>query len=408
MENKEKQSFDYEEAKQKLKGQLRSGQSLFGKGGAFAPLLEEMLNAMLEGELEAHLDDEQRSGGNRRNGKGTKTVKTAAGSLEISTPRDRSGTFEPEIIKKRETILAQSLEDKIIGLYGLGMSLRDISAYIKETYDTDISATTLSAITDKVIPLVKEWQQRPLESLYCIVWLDGMHYKVKEEGRTQTRCVYNILGINKDGRKEVLGMYVSQSEGANFWLSVITDLKQRGVEDILIASIDNLRGFEEAIRTIYPLTEVQTCVVHQIRNSIKYVASKDQKVFMADLKPVYRANTESEALDELARLKEKWNKKYPMVIASWENNWAKLSTYFKYPDGIRRLIYTTNTIEGYHRQIRKVTKNKGVFTSDMALLKLIYLATDRIQQKWTMPLANWAISASQLKIIFGERMKTDL
>lgn len=408
MENKEKQSFDYELAKQKLREQLRSGQSLFGKGGAFAPLLEEMLNAMLEGEVEAHLDDEQRSGGNRRNGKGTKTVKTAAGSLEISTPRDRSGTFEPEIIKKRETILAQSLEDKIIGLYGLGMRLRDIAAHIKETYDTDISATTLSTITDKVIPLVKEWQQRPLESLYCIVWLDAMYYKVKEEGRTQTRCVYNILGINKDVRKDVLGMYVSGSEGANFWLGVITDLKQRGVADILIACIDNLKGFDEAIRTICPTTEIQTCIVHQIRNSIKYVASKDQKVFMADLKPVYQAGSESQALDELAKLKEKWNKKYPMVISSWENNWSKLSTYFKYPDGIRKLIYTTNTIEGYHRQIRKVTKNKGVFTSDMALLKLIYLATERIVQKWTMPLSNWAITASQLKIIFGERMKTDL
>ena len=203
-------------------------------------------------------------------------------------------------------------------------------------------------------------------------------------------------------------MYVSQSEGANFWLGVITDLKQRGVEDILIACIDNLKGFDEAIRTIYPLTEVQTCIVHQIRNSIKYVASKDQKLFMADLKPVYRADNESQALSELEGLKEKWNKKYPMVISSWEKNWAKLSTYFKYPAGIRKLIYTTNTIEGYHRQIRKVTKNKGVFTSDVALLKLIYLATERIQQKWTIPLSNWAVSASQLKIIFADRMKTDL
>jgi transposase-like protein len=236
------------------------------------------------------------------------------------------------MVKKRETIMAQSLEDKIIGLYGLGMSLRDISNHIKETYDTDISAATLSNITDKVIPLVKEWQQRPLESLYCIVWLDA----------------------------------------------------------------------------IYPQTEVQTCVVHQIRNSIKYVASKDQKSFMTDLKPVYRADNESQALGELEALKEKWGKKYPIVISSWENNWTKLSTYFKYPAGIRKLIYTTNTIEGYHRQIRKVTKTKGVFTSDMALLKLIYLATERIQRKWTMPLNNWSITASQLKIIFADRMKTDL
>ena len=396
MENKNLTNLDYEVMKQKLKEQFRTGKSLFSKGGAFAPLLEELINSMLEGELEGHLDEDERRTGNRKNGKGSKIVKTSAGSIEINTPRDRLGSFEPEIIKKRETIMAASLEDKIIGLYGLGTSLRDISTHIKETYDTDISATTLSSITDKVIPLVKEWQQRPLESLYCIVWLDAMYYKVKEEGRTQTRCVYNVLGINKDGRKDVLGMYVSQSEGANFWLGVITDLKQRGVEDILIASIDNLKGFDEAIRTIYPYTEIQTCVVHQIRNSIKYIASKDQKAFIADLKPVYKADTESQALTELDALKEKWGKKYPMVIGSWENNWSKLSTYFKYPDGIRKLIYTTNTIEGYHRQIRKVTKNKGVFTSDMALLKLIYLATDRIQQKWSMPLANWAICASQL------------
>lgn len=408
MENKNSASLDYEVMKQKLKEQLRTGKSLFSKGGAFAPLLEELINSMLEGELEGHLDEDERQKGNRKNGKGSKLLKTSAGSIEINTPRDRLGSFEPDIVKKRETIMAASLEDKIIGLYGLDMSLRDISSHIKETYDTDISAATLSTITDKVIPLVKEWQQRPLDSLYCIVWLDAMYYKVKEEGRTQTRCVYNILGINKDGRKDVLGMYVSQSEGANFWLSVITDLKQRGVEDILIACIDNLKGFDEAIRTIYPQTEVQTCVVHQIRNSIKYVASKDQKAFMTDLKPVYRADNESQALSELENLKEKWGKKYPMVISSWENNWPKLSTYFKYPAGIRKLIYTTNTIEGYHRQIRKVTKTKGVFTSDMALLKLIYLATERIQQKWTMPLNNWGITASQLKIIFADRMKTDL
>lgn len=408
MENAKDEPFDYKLAKQKLKEQFRTGKSLFGKGGAFAPLLQEMLNSMLEGEMEGHLDEEERDTGNRKNGKNKKFLKTSSGTIEVTTPRDRLGNFEPEIVKKRETIMAQSLEDKIIGLYGLGTSLRDISTHIKETYDTDISAATLSTITDKVIPLVKEWQQRPLESLYCIVWLDAMYYKVKEEGRTQTRCVYNILGINTEGRKSVLGMYVSQSEGANFWLGVIHDLKQRGVEDVLIACIDNLKGFDEAIRTIYPDTEIQTCVVHQIRNSLKYVASKDQKIFLSDLKPVYRADNETQALDQLAIIKEKWGKKYPIVIGSWENNWPKLSTYFKYPSNIRRLIYTTNTIEGYHRQIRKVTKNKGVFTSDIALLKLIYLATERIAIKWTMPLSNWAITASQLKIIFADRMKMDL
>jgi transposase-like protein len=408
MENKQQEPFDYEKAKQKVREHLRSGKSLFSKEGAFAPLLQEMINSILEGEIEGHLDEEERSLGNRKNGKNKKLLKTSEGTIEVTTPRDRSGSFEPEMIKKRETILAESLEDKIIGLYSLGTSLRDISAHIKETYDTDISATTLSSITDKVIPLVKEWQQRPLEDLYCIVWMDAMFYKVKEEGRTQTRCVYNILGINREGKKEVLGMYTSPSEGANFWLAVITDLKQRGVSDILIACIDGLNGFEEAIRTVFPQTEVQTCVVHQIRNSLKYIASKDQKVFMAELKPVYKAANESQALDALEDLKEKWNKKYPIVLNSWEKNWPKLSTYFKYPEDIRRLIYTTNTIEGYHRQIRKVTKNKGVFTSDMSLLKLIYLATERIARKWTTPLQNWSITASQLKIIFGDRMKTDL
>ena len=408
MENKSLEPFDYEKAKQKVKEQLRSGKSLFSKDGAFAPLLQEMLNSILEGEIEGHLDEQERSSGNRKNGKGKKQLKTSSGTIEVTTPRDRLNNFEPEMVKKRETIMAQSLEDKIIGLYSLGTSLRDISNHIKETYDTEISATTLSSITDKVIPLVKEWQQRPLESLYCIVWLDAMFYKVKEEGRTQTRCVYNILGINKDGRKDVLGIYVSHSEGANFWLGVITDLKQRGVDDILIACIDNLKGFDQAIGTIFPHTEIQSCIVHQIRNSIKYVASKDQKIFMSDLKLVYRADNEQVSLDELEKLREKWDKKYPMVIASWQTNWSKLATYFRYPAGIRKLIYTTNTIEGYHRQIRKVTKNKGVFTSDMALLKLIYLVTERIQQKWTMPLTNWALSASQLKIIFGDRMKTDL
>jgi len=320
MKKEQSAPFDYELAKQKVKEQLRNGKSLFSKEGAFAPLLQEMLNSILEGEMEGHLDEEERDSGNRKNGKNKKFLKTSSGTIEVTTPRDRLGSFEPEMVKKRETIMAQSLEDKIIGLYSLGTSLRDISAHIKETYDTEISATTLSSITDKVIPLVKEWQQRPLDELYCIVWLDAMYYKVKEEGRTQTRCVYNILGINPEGKKDVLGMYISHSEGANFWLGVINDLKQRGVADILIACIDNLKGFDEAIRTIYPNTEVQTCIVHQIRNSLKYVASKDQKIFMSELKPVYRADNESQALDELAKLKEKWNKKYPMVIGSWENN----------------------------------------------------------------------------------------
>lgn len=400
-----KNNFDYDALKSKALLQFRSGKSLFGKDGAFGPLLKEFLEAAMEAELDEHLDDEQRDNGNRRNGHGTKRLKTGDGTIELDTPRDRSSSFEPQIVRKRETILAESLEHKIIGMYGLGMSLRDISAHIKEMYDTDISASTLSAITDKVIPLVKEWQIRPLEETYCIVWLDAMHYKVKDDGMIVNRCVYNIIGINVDGRKDLLGMYVSESEGANFWLSILSNLQQRGVKDILIACIDNLKGFAEAIGSIYPQTEVQSCVVHQIRNSLKYVSSKDQKQFMADLKPVYQAFTKEEAEEQLSELDNKWGKKYPIVIESWNRNWSKLSTYFKYSQAIRKLIYTTNTVEGFHRQIRKVTKTKGAFTSDMALLKLIYLATQNIQKKWTNPLQNWSLTVSQLSILFGDRLK---
>lgn len=403
-----KENFNYDALKKKALEQFRSGKSLFGKDGAFAPLLKEFLEAAMEGELEEHLDDEERDNGNRKNGRTSKRLKTAEGTIDLETPRDRTTTFEPSIVKKRETILAESLEHKIIGMYGHGMSFRDISAHIKDMYDTDISASTLSTITDKVIPLVKDWQNRPLEEVYCIVWLDAMYYKVKDEGKVVNRCVYNILGINPEGRKDLLGMYVSESEGANFWLGVLSNLQQRGVSDILIACIDNLKGFADAISSIYPKTEVQSCVVHQIRNSLKYVASKDQKAFMADLKPVYQAVTREDAGDKLAALDDKWRKKYPVVIDSWQRNWSKLSTYFDYSEGIRRLIYTTNTIEGFHRQIRKVTKTKGAFTSDMALLKLIYLATQNIQKKWTQPLQNWSLTVSQLSIKFGDRLKLNL
>lgn len=361
--------------------QLKSGKSLFGKDGAFAPMLKQFLETALEAEMEAHLDEEERLGGNKRNGKGKKKVKSSAGSFEIETPQDRQSSFEPQIIKKRETILADSLQEKIIGLYGLGMSFRDISAHISEMYDTNISHTVLSQITDRIIPELKAWQNRPLESVYCIVWLDAMHYKVRVEGKVEHRAVYNILGINAAGKKEILGMYVSESEGANFWLQVLTDLHNRGLKDILIACTDNLKGFSEAIHSVFPKAEVQSCVIHQIRNSLKYVASKDQRTFMKDLKLVYRANTKELAEMELEKLAEKWQSKYPIVIQSWQNNWEKLTTYFQYTSPIRKLIYTTNAVEGYHRQIRKVTKTKGAFTSDMALLKLIYLATRRIDKK---------------------------
>jgi putative transposase len=290
-------------------------------------------------------------------------MKSSSGEFTISTPQDRNSTFEPEIVKKRETILAENLESKIIGLYGLGMSLRDISKHIEEMYDTSISHTVLSQITDKVLPDIKAWQSRPLEAVYPILWMDAMHYKVKEDGRIVHKAIYNIIGVNRAGHKDVLGMYLSESEGANFWLQVLTDLNNRGIEDVLIASTDNLKGFSEAIQSVFPKAQIQTCVVHQIRNSIKYIASKDQKEFMRDLKLVYRADTKGLAETELENLSDKWEGKYPVVIKSWRANWEKLSTYFQYTKPIRKIIYTTNTVEGYHRQIRKVTKTKGAFTT---------------------------------------------
>jgi putative transposase len=402
---RQEESIDYELIKKQALEQFRSGKSLTGKGGAFAPLFKQFLEAALEAELEQHLsEDDLESSPNRKNGKVSKTIKTGEGQIELVTSRDRNGSFEPEIVKKRETILADSLQDRIIGMYGIGMSLRDISNHIKEMYDMDISHDTLSSITERVMPLIKEWQSRPLDELYCIVWMDAIHYKVKEQGKVKSRAVYNILGINKEGNKDLLGVYVSENEGANFWLGVLTDLNNRGIKDILIACIDNLNGFEQAITSIFTKTEVQSCIVHQIRNSLKYVASKDQKIFMAELKPVYKAATKELAELNLAGLAGKWGKKYPIVIKSWQDNWHKLSTYFKYTEDIRRIIYTTNTIEGFHRQVRKVTKNKGVFPNDDALLKLVYLAYRNISKKWTQPLQNWSLTVSQLSIHFEDRL----
>ena len=404
-QTKQSFEFDYEAVKNKALAQLKSGKPLLGKEGALAPLFKSFLEAALEAELDSHLHENKDEDSNRRNGHGSKQLRTSEGTMELTTPRDRSGSFEPEIVKKRQTILADSLESKILGLYGLGMSLRDIAAHIKEMYDTDISHTVLSEITDRIIPAIRLWQAHELEDVYTIVWLDAMYYKVKDQsGHVVTRCLYNVLGINLEGRKHLLGVYVSESEGSKFWLSVLTDLQQRGVKDILIACIDNLGGFEEAIGSIYPKTEVQSCIVHQVRNTLKYVASKDSKAVMTDVKLIYRASNKELAEGHLDALEKKWGAKYPIVIKSWRNNWHKLSTFFKYAADIRRVIYTTNTIEGFHRQIRKVTKTKGAFTNDMALLKLVYLASQRIAEKWTMPLQNWALTMQQLSIIFEGRL----
>jgi len=393
---------EYLEMESKALSQLRTGKSMLGSGGAFAPLLKQFLESALEAEMEEHLDAEERSKSNKRNGKGKKTLKTSVGEVEIETPQDRHSSFEPEIVRKRERVLADNLTPKILALYGKGMSLGDISETIDEIYDVSISKSVLSDITERIVPELKAWQSRPLEAVYPVVFMDAMHFKVRNDGKVGSKAIYTILAINKDGKKDLLGLYLSESEGANFWLSVLTDLQNRGLEDILIACIDNLTGFSQAIESIFPNTEVQSCVIHQIRNSLKYVASKDQKEFMKDLKLVYKADTKELAELNLDKLEEKWGEKYPIVIKSWRNNWHKLSTYFKYTEHIRKLIYTTNMVEGFHRQVRKVTKTKGAFTSDMALLKLIYIATMQIMKKWTMPRQEWGLTVQQLAIHFGE------
>ena len=300
--------------------------------------------------------------------------------------------------------ISNEIEEKILSMYGLGLSYKDIIKHIEEIYQIELSTATISAITDKIIDKVKAWQSRPLESIYPFVWLDAIHYKIKDGGKYVTKAVYTVLGMGIDGKKDILGLYLSQSEGANFWLSVLTDLNNRGLEDILIASVDGLKGFPEAIKTIFPQTEVQLCVVHQIRNSLKYVASKDQKEFMRDLKLVYQATTKELAEDELLKLDEKWGKKYPIVLQSWQNKWENLSYYFKYPKEIRKIMYTTNIIESVHRQFRKLTKTKGAFPNENSLLKLLYMGIQNAKMKWTQPVHNWSLTISQLAIFFEGRL----
>lgn len=407
----ENEKFDYEsfkrDAMKEVLRKKRNGEKI-SVDDLTRPMLKEFLETLLDAEIDEHLDGQERTAGNRKNGKSRKQVKTQEGAFELETPRDRNGTFEPEIVPKRQTLISEAIEDKVLRLYSKGMSVRDITEHIEEMYHFTLSPASLSTITDRVIPMIKEWQQRPLESIYCFVWLDAMFYKVREDGKVITRAVYNILGVNNCGTKELLGMYIAESESARFWLSTLEDLKNRGVQDILIACIDNLRGFSEAIETVFPKTEVQSCIVHQIRNSLKYVSWKDSRSFMSDLRTVYQASTKAQAEDNLNALEEKWGRKYPAVIKSWRDNWHKLSTFFRYPEEIRRVIYTTNIIEGFHRQVRKVTKTKGAFTSDIALLKLIYLATMRMIEKWTQVIRDWALVASQLQILYGDRAQINI
>lgn len=402
-------NFDFSQFRTEAIEQLKSGQSLTGKGGILTPLIKEILEAALEGEMDSHLSDcKLENLQNRRNGKLTKTIKTDTGSFELATPRDRDSSFEPEIVKKRQTVLNESLDNKILSLYALGMSYEAIGDHLTEMYGLEVSPAKISQITDRLIPVITEWRNRPLETVYPIVFLDAMHFKVRVDGKVSSKAFYSVLGVNKSGVKDILGLYLSENEGAHFWLGVLNDLRARGVEDILIASIDGLKGFPEAIATVFPKTEIQLCVVHQIRNSLKYIVSKDQKAFMVDLKLVYQATSKDLAEHHLLELDEKWGKKYPAVIKSWNANWEALSQYFKYPEALRRIIYTTNIVEGFHRQVRKYTKNKGAFTSENALLKLIYCACQKILEKWNQPMHNWALIASQLQIFFDGRLDLEL
>ncbi len=392
------EQFDFNKAVEALK----NGQDLTGKDGLLTPLIKQLTEAALKAELDEHLKQDKEP--NRRNGSSQKTVKTTSGSFELNTPRDRAGNFEPQLVKKNQTFLNDEIEHKMISLFGLGNSYSAIAGHIADLYGLDFSHATISAVTDKLIPELKQWQQRPLDQLYPFVWLDAIHYKVKQDGRYEPKAVYTVLGLNIEGKKEILGLYLSETEGANFWLSVLTDLNNRGIEDILIASVDGLKGFPEAINAIFPQTEVQLCIIHQIRNSMKYVASKNQKTFMADLKPVYRAVSKEAAEDALDELEKRWGQQYPIVIKSWRGKWENLSVYFKYPADIRRVIYTTNAIEAIHRQFRKLTKTKGAFPNENSLLKLLYAGIQNASKKWTMPLQNWNLTLSQLSIYFDGRL----
>lgn len=370
------------------------------------------IQEMLEAELEDHLgyeryDNQNKSTSNSRNGYRSKRVKSDFGEVKLNIPRDRNGNFQPRVIQNYENDIS-GIEDQVIGMYSKGMSTRDISSHLKSIYGIDISHTLVSKITDRVLPLANEWQNRPLDSIYPIVFMDAVHYKVRIDGRIINKAAYAAIGINLEGTKEVLGIWVGENESSKYWLKVLTEIRNRGVKDILIASVDGLSGFSEAIKAVFPDTEIQRCIVHQIRNTLGYVSYKHRKEFAKDLKNVYTALNEEVALNELTLLEEKWSDRYEIALRSWRNNWNELSTYFKYPQEIRTLIYTTNSMESYNRQLRKVTKSKSVFPSDNSLHKSLYLATIDISDKWTQKVRNWSQILAHLSIYFEERITSSI
>ncbi|MHB9943715.1 IS256 family transposase [Clostridium sporogenes] len=371
-------------------------------------LFADTLKEMLEAELDDHLgyskyDYKNKNTTNSRNGRNSKRVLSDLGEFDLTVPRDREGSFEPQVVKKNQTDIS-GIEDQVIGMYAKGMTTRDIATHLENIYGFEASPTLISGITDKITPVAKEWQNRPLEPVYPIIFMDAIHYKVKQDNRVINKAAYAVIGVNLDGIKEVLGIWIGGNETSKYWLLVLNELKNRGVNDILIACVDGLNGFTEAIKAIYPHTEIQRCIIHQIRNSSKYVSYKDLKEFNADLKLVYTATTEEAALAELERFEQKWGDKYLIAIRSWKNNWDELATFFKYPQEIRKIIYTTNAMESYNRQLRKVTKARSIFPADDALLKMLYLATMDISKKWTQSIRGWAQILAQLSIFFEGRI----
>lgn len=395
---------DPEELAREL-GKAESIDDFYGKDGIFARMFSKTIEQMLETELTEELgydryEAEGRNSGNSRNGHYTRKMRTSGGDAEIQVPRDRNGEFHSELLKKN----SNEIEQKVIAMYARGNSTRDIQDMLEELYGISVSPETISKITDKVWELVEVWQSRPLAPIYAILYLDALHIKLKRDGKIGNTAVYNVLGIDLEGKREILGHWIGEGgEGANFWLSVITDLQTRGVQDIFIAAIDGLAGFSEAIQAVFPKTEVQRCIIHQIRSSLKYISWKDRKAFLADLKKVYQAATREEAEANLLRLGEIWGSKYGAAVKSWQNNWDQLATFFQFPKEIRRLIYTTNAVEGYHRQLRKVIKNKSSFPTPKAARKLLYLATMNITKKWTNAIFNWPLILNQLAIRFEDR-----
>ena len=373
-----------------------------------AGLIQECMDAELEEELGySRYDYKNKRTDNSRNGSYKKTVSSSQGEIDLKVPRDRNGDYEPQIVKKHQMDVSE-IEDKILFLYSQGTSTRDIERTMQEMYGIEVDATRVSKITDKILPVIREWQNRPLESVYAMVMLDAIHYKVREDGIVVKKAVYIGIGTDLEGKKDVLGIWIGATESAKYWLSVLNGLKNRGVNDILIVSVDGLTGFSEAIAAAYPRTEIQRCIIHQIRSSTRYVSYKDIKAFTAALKPIYKAPTEELALEALDELESAWGGKYPALIKSWRDHWDELATMFKYPEQIRLIIYTTNAIENFNRQLRKVTKTKSAFVSDDALLKQLYLVTMQVTDKWTMPIKDWGSILMQLMIFFGDRVNVTL